>query len=319
MRFTYAILIALGSFVFVACGGDAPVSSDTTSSDTTATTPTTENYENSNPAPATHDCNIQNDLLEGNQLWIRDEQTLVAIVADSTTYDEDFGPSHRVLEVYNTENCELVKREVLPVNVSPDFPYYITQISYDNATGLVAIRGFKDIILYDVENQSTLSPIVPQFRFERLLDDPQSGMIQRLEVWENYLIGYAQDMGTFAFDLSDRSNPKAILAEAEYETEEDGFASLFILSVDSNSSQILIPEYDYEDDAFEINAMLSNPTAISDQITNSARNNRYIVLRERNEARTPHVFDLQEHREISLPANVAGQSTQDILKYAKQQ
>ena len=327
MRFFYVLFLGLGVCFMVACGGSSTTSATTSSNETSENSTTDEkeetvdNYNINSPAPATHNCTITNEILEDNQIWLREDQRLVCITADSSTYDESYGPGHRILEVYNTENCEQIMRQLLPTGVSPDFPYYLAKISYTNATGIVAITNFDGIFLYNVKNNSLVqkTPIKPEFRYPRDAEDAQTGMIQRLEVWENYLIGYAQDQGCFAFDISNQSSPKAVLATAEYKTPQDGFASLFMLPTGDDKVQVLIPSYDYDKDEFSINPMLNAAKAISDKITDSARNNRYLVLREKNSDQTPHAFDLQAHSQVELPADVTKKGTQAILDYIKKQ
>ena len=57
---------------------------------------------------------------------------------------------------------------MLPVDVSPDFPYFIiAEITYNNNSQLVAIHGFKLIYIYDVENRSLLPQLQPQYLSER--------------------------------------------------------------------------------------------------------------------------------------------------------
>jgi hypothetical protein len=321
MRFFSIMLFAVSCFFLVSCGGETTTTSSSTTDTTETTTDdpsTTDTYDQVDTEPITHDCAIKNETLEDNQVWVRERNKLVVITADSSTLDPDYGPSHRVVEVYNTEDCSLISRNVLPINISPDFPYYLAKISYSNATGFVAIKGFGDIILYDLENDKLLSAIKPSFRYERMADDAQSGMIQRVEVWENYLIGFAQDMGSFAFDLSDRANPKAVLAEAEFKAEE-GFSSLFMLPTADNKFQILIPEYNSDEDQFAINPMLEEPKEISNQIVDGARNNRHLVLREKNTERTPYAFDLQTQTKVDLPSDVAKKGTKAILDFVKKQ
>ena len=140
---------------------------------------TIKNFEARTGIKVNYDVFDSNEVLEGNQFWIREKSILVAVTADSTTFDADFGSSHRVLEVYNTESCELIQREVLPVNVSPDFPYFLAEITYNNESELVGIRGANTIYVYDVAQQQLLPELKPQYLSERLAEynkpqiDPQ--------------------------------------------------------------------------------------------------------------------------------------------------
>ncbi|MCB0559333.1 MAG: hypothetical protein H6573_12675 [Lewinellaceae bacterium] len=313
--FIGACLITLTS-----CGGEAPSSQQ----QQTAETDTAGTTEDGNPAGyentqlrAQHDCQVPGEILEGNQFWIREQETLVVVKADSSTLDADYGPSHRILEVYDTKTCNRIERKVLPVDVSPDFPYYIADITYNNNSQLVAIHGFNFIYLYDLENRRLLPQLKPQYMTERSGVDAQSGMIQRLEVWEKYLVGYARDYGSFVFDLSDKQNPKPVLAFAEYEVQTQVFHSLFLLE-SQNGYQAIMPSFSYETNEFSINPAFDVPIALNTDVPKSARNNRFLVLRQANEAKTALAFDLKSREAVSLPANIATQQTKNVLDWLKQ-
>ncbi len=317
MKYALPFLLSLALIALQACGGEAPSGqqSGDNAGDTTSTSGTPGQYED-NQLPASHNCQPGGEILEGNQFWIRELETLVVVKADSSTLDPDYGPSHRVLEIYDTKDCRRLARQVLPVNVSPDFPYYIAEITYNNTSRMLAIRGFSTIYLYDLANQSLLPVLEPKFLRERYGVDAQSGMIQRLEVWENYLIGYSQDYGSFVFDLSGRQAPKAVLPFGELESEEK-FYPIFLLA-SGGGYQAILPEYDREADKFAINPAFTAPLQLNLDVQKSARNNRFLVLRQTDEAKTPQAFDLLKRKRVELPANVASQGTQAILAWMKQ-
>lgn len=308
--------------LLAACGGET--SSDTgdaqSDPDTTGMTegPNAAN-ERSMDLPIDHNCTISTEVMDGNQVWVREANTLVVITADSTTLSEEFGPSHRVLEIYDTETCDRIKREVLPVNVSPDFPYFLAEINYNNESDLVGIRGARSIYIYDVGTQQLLPPLEPQFLTKRLSEDAQSGNILRLEVWENYLIGFAEDEGTFAFDLDNASAPKAVLPIAEFKTSETEFVPLFAFPSDDGKTQLALPDYNRENDQFSINALYPTPQAINTTVASNVRNNRFIVLRTNDGSRSALAIDMQDRELLDLPTDIAGQSTQAVLQWARQQ
>lgn len=309
------------SFSFLtACGGGMQTSSPETPSTTDTTQ--TQVYEDNSQVPATvqkPECDITGKVLETNQLWSREHGLIAAIVADEETRDENYGDSHRILEIYDANTCQRIDRQILPVNVSPDFPYYLAKINYNNTIQMLAIRGFDRVFLYDLANRKLLPAMEPVFKGDRYAEDAQSGMIHRLELWENYLVGAAEDMGVFVFDLTDRQNPKAMMPFAEHEITEDDFGSLFLVASAGNGQQIIMPSYDINNNEFSINPLFDSPKALNTaNISASARNNRFLVIREANEARTPVAIDLQARRLVELPANVAGQSTQQILAWMRE-
>ena len=268
-------------------------------------------------APATHNCKIASSVLDGNQFWARDANMLVAIVADSSTYDKNLqAESHRILEAYDTKDCSRVFRQVLPVDVSPDYAYYLAEITYNKVSKIVAIKGVTAIYLFDIENRKLLPKMTPKFRSERYAVDAQSGHVQRLEVWENYLIGYCQDYGVFAFDLSDKQNPKPVMPFAEYPMDEVTYAPLFLVPSENDGMQAIMPEYNIETGEFAIHPAFDKPMKLSMAVQRSATNNRYLVLREEG-TNNAVAFDLQKHQRINLPENIATQNTQEVLKWIR--
>ncbi|MCB0632849.1 MAG: hypothetical protein R2824_11305 [Saprospiraceae bacterium] len=319
MRLLRTLFVLSAFSMIIACGGETSSTTATgnESIDTTGEASTDNNTNDRSIAPpASHNCEITNAVMDGNQIWIRELGILLAITADSTTYDEDFGDSHRVLEVYNTENCEQIGREVLPVNVSPDFPYFLAEITYNNDSELVGIRGANTIYVYNVSQRELLPVLKPQFLSERMSEDAQSGNILRLEVWEHFLIGFAEDEGTFAFDLANENAPQAVLPIAEYKIDENEFQPLFAFATDDGKVQLALPTYEQEADQFSINALYPTPQDVNTNISSSARNNRYIVLRNRTDNKAVAI-DLQDRKLVDLPANVATQGAQQVLQWIR--
>lgn len=313
---TSFLLLLLFPILFTACGGtgeqgatEAITAYDSTEAvlaDTLA------------QLPATHDCTIAGEVLEDNSFWARQQQRLIAIAADSSTNDPNFGPSHRVLLIYNTEDCSLLAREELPINVSPDFPYYLAPILYNKMNRFVGISGYDELYVYDIDELRLLPAAEPKYRTNRPSVDAQSGMIQWLEVWEDYLIGWAQDKGTFVFELTESGAPKAVLPFAEYKVQPTEFESLFLLPSEGDSVQLLIPHFDLNDGSFAINPLLDAPQPISQNIPRSALNNRFLVLRAKNDSERVYAVDLQERKRVELPAEMVGKPTQEILEYMRQ-
>ena len=299
------------------CGGEPTSNQNTTDTSTPSEIPT-EAEEGSSPIKPTHDCEIAGEVLENNSMWLRDKAILVAIVADSSTYDEEYGNSHRIFVAYNTDDCSEITREVLPINESPDFPYYLAKINYNKNSQLVAIKGFNTVYCYDIANQKLLASLEPVYMQERYGSDASAGTIQRLEIWENYLIGAATEFGCFAFDLSDPAAPKPIKPFAEFQMSNERFASLFLLDEGDEGMQLILPDFDIEKEEFAINPVFDKPKKISTNVSKKARNNRFLVLREENEGRTPIAIDLEQHKAIKLPTDIAAKKTQDILKWMKE-
>ncbi len=301
------------ALLIMACGGETP-SQETSNGQTQDSSAVAENVA---PVPSSHNCTPAGKMLDDNQLFLRQAQRLVVIVADSSTFDADYGDSHRILEVYNTANCERVDRKVLEINESPDFPYYLAQINYNNGSTLVGIRSASKAYCYDVSNLKLSKAIQPKFLQERFSEDAQSGHILRLEVWEDFLVGFSQDNGVFAFSINkDDMTVKPVLPIAEFQEGEGEYSSLFAFPFPEGKTQLAIPSYDYESDAFSINPFFEEPQAINTNLGSNVRNNRFLVLSRQGQEGSIAV-DMSKRIRVDLPAEVENQSVQNILKWVR--
>ena len=321
MRIVLPFFFGICLLAFTSCGGESTSGQQQQAGDpaTEANTPSeTGNPDgyNNTALRDKHDCQVSGEILEDNQFWIKEQEVLVVIKADSSTLDADYGPGHRILELYDTKDCSLLERHELPVDVSPDFPYYIAEITYNNSSQLVAIHNFHFIYIYDVENRQLLPQLQPQYLTERSGVDAQSGSIQRLEVWEKYLMGFSRDYGSFAFDLTSRQKPQPVLPFAEYEAQAEVYHSLFLLKSEGGY-QAIMPNYNYESGEFSINPAFRAPVTLNTNVPKSARNNRFLVLRRDNEAKSAVAFDLEGRKAVDLPADIASQQTKNVLDWLK--
>lgn len=280
---------------------------------------TSEVSSNTDPKTGEHNCNIKGTLLEENQLWLKQEGLLFCIVADSSTYDTNYGESHRILQVYATQDCKQIDRQVLPINTSPDFPYYLADINYNNNSHLIAIKGFQKIFCYDYKSKTLLPGLKPTFLGEQFGEDAQSGMIAHLEVWEDYLVGYAVDYGTFAFNLTNSAQLEPVLPFAEFKRPDADRTSLFLLPSSNEAYQAILPSFDQNSGKFNISPLFEQPKRISTNIPQSARNNRFLILRETQAGRQPIAIDLKSGKLQPLPQEIARQANQGILNWLKQQ
>lgn len=313
-------LMSIAPFILAVClalSGCSDAPSSSSGSSTAAPTAAEPNADTLPTLPAPN-CPPAGDVLEGNSVWLKSADLLAVIKADATMAVEGFGPSHRILELLDGRTCAVKFTTTLPENASPDFPYYIAPIQYNTVSNLVGIQGYYEVFVCDLAADYKLSQLKPQYLTRRELDDPQSGMIQRLEVWEDYLLGFAQDKGPFAFDLSDRSQPKPVLPTAEWQDPETGgYHSLFLLPT-QGGMQAIMPQYDMKADALMLHPLFDAPQAVSTNIPKSARNNALLVLRT-TDAQTPLAVNLRTRKLVTLPTDVATQKTQDILDWMRKQ
>lgn len=314
---------ALLLLLFLTTCDDTATSSGASATDTAANTTTDANAadraietENIKPSLAAPECEVEGEVLDGNSIWLQSTDVLAVIKADESTSQEGFSPSHRILEVRDGRSCEVKFTTTLPENQSPDFPYYIADIQYNNGSNLIGIRGFYDAYVCDLNQDNKLTKCSPSFYSEREYEDAQSGMIQRLEVWENYLLGYAQDCGTFAFDLSDPANAVAVLPFAEWRDPDIGrYHSLFLLPT-NDGVQGIMPYFDAEEDSFMLYPLFDEPQQVSTNVPKSARNNQFLVLRNTN-TNQPFAINLGTRDLMDPPAEVLEQGTQKILDWMR--
>jgi hypothetical protein len=319
MKKIFLVLLPIALLFIAGCVTDSSSSENGSGTTDSGDTTSIETPDSDNPTTYTNkDCPVQGTFLTGNKLVLPEKQTIAYIIADSTTRDEQFGDSHRKLVVFDSESCEAKGNVTLPVNNSPDFPYYLARINYNNSSNLLGIRGFEKIFCYDLLNNKLLPELTPSYKAERYGEDAQSGMILRIEVWEQFLIGYARDEGAFAFDLRDPAAPVNVLPFAEYEINETTFASLFLFPSSDGGTQCLMPKFDIEKDEFSINPLLEKPAEIDNNVPASATNNRYLVLKLKDDQKTPLAFDLQNYQKVDLPQEVAAKPVQEIIEWMKE-
>lgn len=268
--------------------------------------------------PSTIDCQLNMTILEGNQLLIRDAQstTIVCITTDSTTHDEALGESHRVFLVLDAASCEEVDRQVLPVNQSPDFPYRLADVSYHRTYKIIAIKGRQSIYCYDLQNKQLLKPVTPDFLDERIEEDAQSGVISHLEVWENYLMGYANDFGAFAFALQEGPNLENALAKAEYMATDGSYNSLFLVPTPEGKFQAIIPDMDLATNSFKVNLLFDAPKSINQNTRKAKQTGRYHFLEEAGTNKENLLIDLETATLVELPENLLTASQKEVLNWA---
>lgn len=320
MKFIQQAFLSLLLLSIFSCDGNFATQTENNSNSSEDTT----SSDQATPAQTKPDCQVAGTVLDGNRFWAAGENLIVAIAADEPTADPNLGDSHRILEVYDGSNCQEVFKEILPVNRSADYPYYLSDITYNKTSHLIAIRGFDKFYVFDLAKRKLAGPLNPKFLNKRITEDAQSGSILRMEVWENYLIGYAEGMGPFVYDISNADNPQAALPLAEYELEKGtNYNSLFLLkSMDeANGYQALLPVYDYDNGEFRINPLFQAPRKMDVNINKAFKNNRYIVLKEEGGGarNLPIAIDMGKRSLVDLPADVAAKKDTEIIEWMKRQ
>jgi hypothetical protein len=266
-------------------------------------------------------CIPSGKILAGNQFTDNQEKVLLAISAEEETADTAMGESHRVLTLYSLQDCSVLFRQALPVNQSPDFPYYLSQITYNNINRKIAIRGTSGFYLFDLGKPRLSGPYQPEFLNKRYAEDASAGNIVHMEVWEDYLVGWVSGYGAFACQVGSREEPLSVLPAAEYRAEESNYHSLFLLpSFNGNDGlQALMPVYDAEQGIFNINSLFDKPLYLQQQLKKSFRNNRFLILREKSETGTlrPFAIDMAMNNSVSLPQDMMNKKDTEIINWLR--
>ena len=328
LRITLLFLLPL----FFACD-DVSNTNGTNGSDNGVETPidtTTANPNNYSDdgtkikAQDLKDCPISGKAHDKNIFRMDDIAQMIVISADESTFDADLGDSHRILEVFNTADCSSLLKVTLPVNRSADFPYYLAPNSYEKSNKIVGIQGYTDLYYYDAENQKLSKSLEPGFLTEKEMVDAQSGMIRGLMVWGHYLLGHSIDNGPFAFDISDKSNPKVVLPVAEYKIPNTTeFRYLFVLDAGNGRFQAFIPVTDIDagGNLFEVQNLFPQALKVETTVSKKARNNRYIVLQDFTDPNQEKrvAIDMYTQKNVPLPGDIATKKTSEILAWLKAQ
>ncbi len=268
------------------------------------------------------DCPVSGKAREINVFRMDDIAQMIAISADESTYDAALGDSDRILEVFNTTDCSSLLKTTLPINRSADFPYYLAPRCYESTNKIVGIQGFTNFYYYDAENQKLSKSLEPSYVTEREAVDAQSGMIKGLMVWEHYIMGQAVDFGPFAFDISDKANPKPVMAVAEFNipnTEE--FRYMFLLEAGNERYQAIYPVTDADagGNMFEVQKLFPQPLKVETTVPKNARDNRYIILRDYSDPGKEKrvAIDMLKHINVPLPDDIASKKNAEILDWLK--
>lgn len=316
MKLSSIILSSLLFVALISCTDKGTVNQNSSLTETDSSS-VSNNSEVQKP-----DCAIEGKILDGNKFRAESQGLIVSIVANTETEDVNFGESHRLLLVLNSATCQEMFRKALPVNRSPDFPYHLSQITYNNLSQAIAIRGYDKLYVFDLEKMELKGPLKPEYLNQRFSEDAQSGVISRVEVWENYLIGYALGKGAFVFDMSETANIKAVMPTAEYGIEGGiSYNSLFLLKSrdESGAYQALLPEFDEQIEEFKLNPLFPHPRKISLNVNRSFRNNPYIVLNETtpSAASNPIAIDMTKKKLVELPQEIRLKKDTEIIQWMK--
>ena len=300
-------------FFLTSCGPDEPASDDNTEAPSQASE---DSVDKSAMPEIISSCKPAAKVLDGNSLLVRERGLAVFIAADSSTYDSNLGDSHRLLITMDMVKCEEIDRQLLPMNISADFPYRLADISYHRLRKLIAIKGLKTVLCYDLMKKTILGPVYPQYKNEREYADAQTGNIQRLEIWEDYIMGYATDLGAFAFLMEDDNIIRPYLPVIEYSGDGLAEGALFLIPTTDDKVQAIIPGMeDQPPYGFSIETLFEQPIELKG--TPQKILSTYVIL-GKTSAGDQVLVDLKRKKRVDLPESLKRGTVEQIEKWIKE-
>ena len=157
----------------------------------------------------------------------------------------------------------------------------------------------------------------PAFLLPRTALDAQSGLTLCMETYDQYLFGFAQDLGFFAYDLTDKKNVKPFLPTSEYFYKKDNqFHSLFLLPNGDKTYQAIIPKLDINEGKISLSSLLEHPIRLNPLVAKNLRNNRFQIFTDLSSSNKAKLaFDLQEQTVINLPEKLKTASKEEIANF----
>ncbi len=169
----------------------------------------------------------------------------------------------RKLEILEAEDCSLQREHWLPSDADDPTSYRLADLEYNSAYHFLGIAGDGQLFCYRLDSLKLIGPFKPEFSHPTVMEDAQSGQIQRLELWEEFLLGYMEDYGPFAYDLRPFPEPSPILPFREWRTEDGQYHSLFLFpGREEGFYQPLVPIYDQQANTINLEVFFPEPVFI---------------------------------------------------------
>ncbi len=183
-----------------------------------------------------------------------------------------------LVEIYALSSCDLKAVYELPENTAPDATYFLANLNYNHNSRLVGIRSDRSFYVLDLGAGQLSEAIQPQFPADWPAE-PESGRIQHLEVWEDYLVGATTDWGCFLFTL-DSLGFVQIPPRASYQEKSGQYCSLFLIANDHGQYQAIIPSLSATDGSFSVRPIFPRPVALDTSKVIYAAGSPYVRLQQ---------------------------------------
>jgi hypothetical protein len=203
-------------------------------------------------------CLSADSLFEERYFHSQSTRQVIRILPDSAQ-----NGAFRKLVVLNAEDCSLQREHSLPSDPNDPTNYRLADLEYNSTFHFLGIAGDGQLYCYRLDSLKLVGPFEPQFVHTPIMEDAQSGQIQRLELWEEFLVGYMEDYGPFAYDLRPLSEPRPILPFREWKTEDGEYHSLFLFpGREEGFYQPLVPIYDQQTHTINLEVFFPEPVSI---------------------------------------------------------
>ncbi len=302
----FAALMLVFLFSCEAGDGDADTEATPPAPDTTAITAAPQTYAS---RATLQTCEPEGEILPGNSFDKFPPYLLtIAAHADETT------PAHRYVDLYDRQTCERIAHHLLPQDGSDDYPYYLANLQYIRFTRVAGIRGDRTVVGFDIDRREALPPVTPDFgKLDRVIG-PDFGRIVHLEALEQFLIGYAQEAGSFIYRIEEgKLDQLQPLATGPVRGEEAP-RRLFVLDHrQDGTSYLCVPTYDMEEGSFRPDMIF--PAAVNLRAGASRQLNKNFARVQLADG-TLYLVDLRNGRLLDTPAGMQSANDQALRDYA---
>ncbi len=229
-------------------------------------------------------------------------------------YPDEVTTAHRFVDLYDRQTCRRIAHELLPVDGSDDYPYYLANLQYIRFTRVAGIRGDRTVIGFDIDKRAALPPVTPDFGKLGRATGPDFGRIVHLEALEQFLIGYAQEAGSFIYRIENGKLDQLQPLATGPALGEEAPLRLFILDHrQDGTSYLCVPTYDMNEGSFRPDMLF--PSAVNLRPGAAKQLGKNFAKVQLSDG-TLYLIDLRNGRLLDTPAGMQSADDKSLLDYA---
>lgn len=302
---SYIRFFFLLSLTISACKSD-PVSS-TTSSAEQASTDKSITAVSTKAVRDTFDCETYGRRDKATAKWFPEQEYYFQMANDIFTQDSKKQSGYNVFQVYNTLTCELMYNGKLPMVEGVELPYRLQTDIYNPITQLVCTQDPEMTHCYNIGSEQHLVPLfAPMSARHRGTLDPTQG--RDLESWDNFLFGWTEKIGIYAFDLHNFKNPITITKSATHSVNRET-EYVFLVNWKSGK-QVLIAGV--KDGEIYLHPIFDEPQNLSRRVLQNKSGGQYSIFTNLDSKQFV-VVDIKGKKLEALPSNV--KTTLEVKKH----